>query len=196
MTRRVSIGWREISGLAHRRRVAATAALLVTGLGAAIAVQAFTSGNASAQTWQPSAAQVDQAIVAAYLEASSTVPGPGGVPASPYTMPVSKAESLVHLSSRASSWPSNVAAVEYIGSYRQAASQFVDGSTVPDNRPVLVLRMTGQFSVASSAPQGAVAYATGTVLTAVLDAKTGEVLDFGLTDSAKPLPSPHVLFVR
>jgi hypothetical protein len=96
----------------------------------------------------------------------------------------------------ASSWPSNVTSISYIGTDRQTASQFVDGSPVPDDPAVIVLRMTGHFSVAVSAPEGASTYVTGTVLTAVLDASTGQVLDFGLDTSGTPLPTPVVAFQR
>jgi hypothetical protein len=71
-----------------------------------------------------------------------------------------------------------------------------DGSPVPADPTVIVLRMTGQFSVAISAPEGASTYATGTVLAAVLDATTGQVLDFGLDTSGTPLPTPVVAFQR
>jgi hypothetical protein len=54
----------------------------------------------------------------------------------------------------------------------------------------------GHFSVLISAPKGARPYATGTVLTAVLDASTGQVLDFGPGTSVKALPNPLVVFRR
>lgn len=196
VTRGMRDTWRAVRGFARRRRAATATVLVVAGLAAAISVQAVTAGGAAAGAWRPSAAQVDQAIIVAYLEASSTVPSAAGAPVTPYTMPVAKARSLLPLSSRTSSWPSNVTSVEYIGSHRQDASRYVDGSTVPDNRQVIVLRMTGRFSVLVSAPPGAPPYETGTVLTAVVDANTGEVLDFGLADSAKPLPDPQVVFSR
>jgi len=91
-------------------------------------------------------------------------------PVTPLTTEPQAGASLLTSAALASSWPSNVTSISYIGTDRQTASQFVDGSPVPDNRAVIVLRMTGQFSVAISSPQGASTYATGTVLTAVLDA--------------------------
>ena len=136
-------------------------------------------------------------ITAAYLEASSTIPGAAGHPVTPHTTaPPSAGAALIASAARASFWPSNVSSISYIGTGRQTASQFVDGSRVPDNRPVIVLRMTGHFSVAISSPPGAPSYATGTVLTAVLDATNGQVLDFGLTNAAKPLTGPVVAFQR
>jgi hypothetical protein len=47
-----------------------------------------------------------------------------------------------------------------------------------------------------SAPSGARPFATGTVLTAVVDADTGQVLDFGLGNSAKALPNHVIAFRR
>jgi hypothetical protein len=196
MTHAVSNAWRAISGLARRRRVATSIGLVAAGLTVGISVQAYTAGSASAVTWKPLSAQANRAIIVAYLEASSTIPSATGAPVTPFTMPISRARSLISVAPRETSWPSNISSIDYIGSYRQAASQFVDGSKVPDNRAVIVLRMTGRFSVLISAPKGALPYATGTVLTAVLDANTGEVLDFGLANSAKSLPSPEVLFIR
>jgi hypothetical protein len=147
--------------------------------------------------WTPSTAQAQRAITVAYLEASSTIPSAAGPPVRPYTTaPPSSGAALMASAARASFWPSNVSSISYIGTGRQTASRFVDGSRVPDNRPVIVLRMTGHFSVLISAPQGATPYATGTVLTAVLDAANGEVLDFGLTNAATPLPSPVVAYRR
>jgi hypothetical protein len=147
--------------------------------------------------WTPSTAQAQRAITVAYLEASSTIPSAAGPPVRPYTTaPPSSGAALMASAARASFWPSNVSSISYIGTGRQTASRFVDGSRVPDNRPVIVLRMTGHFSVLISAPQGATPYATGTVLTAVLDATNGGVLDFGLTNAATPLSSPVVAYRR
>jgi hypothetical protein len=161
-----------------------------------MSVQAGAASGDSA-FWTPSAAQAEQAVFVAHLEASSTIPSSAGAPVTPLTTGTSSASaSLVASAAQASSWPANVASISYIGTDRQTASQFVDGSPVPDDPAVTVLRMTGHFSVAISGPQNARDYATGTVLTAVLDATTGQVLDFGLDNSATSLPSPVVAFQR
>lgn len=188
--------WRATAGLARRHRLAVAASLIVAGLATAMSVSAVAASTAPA-FWTPSAAQAELAITAAYLEASSTIPSASGGPVTPLTTaPPSAGAALIASAASASFWPSNVTSISYIGTDRQTASQFVDGSPVPDNRAVIVLRMTGQFSVAISSPEGASSYATGTVLTAVLDAATGQVLDFGLVDSATPIPGPVVAFQR
>jgi hypothetical protein len=194
----VSRKWQAAAGLARRHRLTAVvASLIVAGLAAAMSVEAVAASTAPA-FWTPSAAQAERAITAAYLEASSTIPSAAGGPVTPLTTaPPSAGAALRASAASAWFWPSNVSSVSYIGTHRQTASQFVDGSHVPDNRPVVVLRMTGRFSVAISSPGGASpSYATGTVLTAVLDATTGQVLDFGLNNAAKPLPGPVVAFRR
>jgi len=191
----VSRTWQATAGLARRHRLAVAASLIAAGLAAAMSVQAVAASTAPA-FWTPSAAQAEQAITAAHLEASSTIPSAAGAPVTPLTTQPPAGASLLTSAALASSWPSNVTSISYIGTDRQTASQFVDGSPVPDSRAVTVLRMTGQFSVAISSPGGGPTYATGTVLTAVLDATTGQVLDFGLDNSATAIPGPVVAFRR
>lgn len=188
--------WNAAVRLAGRRRLAAAASLVVAGLATAMSVQAVAASAAPA-FWKPSTAQSQRAVTVAYLEASSTIPSAAGPPVTPFMMaPPRAGAALMTSAAKASFWPSNVGTISYIGSRRRTASQFVDDSRVPDNRQVIVLRMTGHFSVLISAPPGAKPYVTGTVLTAVLDAATGQVLDFGLTNAAKPLPGPVVAFRR
>jgi hypothetical protein len=189
--------WQATARLARRHRVAAAVSLIIAGLAAASSVQAVAASRAPA-FWNPSAAQAERAIVAAHLYASSTIPSATGAPVTPLmTNAPRSGASLLASAKLASSWPANITSISYIGSYRQTAEQFEDGSPVPDNPPVIVLRMTGRFSVEIPSPNGARPYATGTVLTAVLDANTGQVLDFGLDNSAKPaLPDPVVAFRR
>jgi hypothetical protein len=188
--------WRATARLVRRHRLAAIVSLTVAGLTAVVSAQALAASTKPA-FWIPSVAQADQVIVVAHLEASSTIPSATGAPLTSRTTAPAVGRSLLASAARASSWPSNVSSISYIGSYRQTAQRFEDDSPVPDNVPVIVLRMTGRFSVAIPSPRGAQPYATGTVLTAVLDARTGQVLDFGLDDSAKPaLPDPVIIFRR
>lgn len=198
MTRYITRAWQAIGGAARRHRVIAAAIGLVTaGLAVGLSAQAGLAASAAPTTFLPSTAQAGEAIVVAHLEAATTVPGPKGYPVTSSTAGVLTAPGpLPATAARASSWPVNVTSVQYIGTYRQTAEQFIDGATIADNRAVVVVRMTGHFSVPISAPQGAYPYATGTILTAVLDASTGQVLDFGLDDSAKALPNPVVEFRR
>jgi hypothetical protein len=188
--------WHAATTLVRRHRIAAViAGLIVVGGTAAGSVQAVGAGTPQA-FWIPSPAQAEQAIIAAHLEASSTIPSRAGGPVTARTTQPQGGKSLVASAALASSWPSNITSISYIGSYRQTASQFLDRSAVPDDRPVIILRMTGHFSVAISSPSNAANYATGKVLTAVLDATNGHVLDFGLVDVAPPIPGSVLVFQR
>ncbi len=185
---------------AGRHRIAVLAATFVvvamTVAATLVSVQT-TSANAAAITWGLSTTQMEQAIGVAYLEASSTIPGSNGAPLTGLTSaaPID-GPALITYAANPSTWPSNVDRVSCLGTDRQTASQYVDGSMTPDNRPTFVVRMTGQFSVPITAPEGASTYATGTVLTAVIDALTGQVLDFGVDTSGVSLPNPMVVFQR
>jgi hypothetical protein len=183
--------------IAHAGRrgvIVGSIGLIAAGLAVGLLAQA---GSAAPATFTPTAAQAGEAIVVAHLEAATTIPGPDGSPVTASTAGVSTdAAPLLAAAATASSWPANVTSVEYIGTDRQTAEQFLDGTTIPDDRAVVVMRMTGNFSAMISAPEGASPYVTGTILTAVLDASTGQVLDFGLGDSATALPNPLVAFQR
>jgi hypothetical protein len=198
MTRYIARAWQAIGDAVHRRWViAGTLGLIAAGLAVGLSAQAGLAASAAPTTFLPSTAQAGEAIVVAQLEAATTVPSPDGGPVTSSTARVSTAAApLLAAAAKASSWPTNITGVEYIGTYRQTAEQFIDGTTTTDNRAVVVVRMTGQFSVLISGPQGAQQYATGTVLTAVADASTGQVLDFGLDNSAKALPNPVIPFSR
>jgi hypothetical protein len=186
-----------VGGAVRRRRVVATLSLAAAGLAVGFSAQAGLAASAAPATFLPSTTQAGEAIVVAQLEAATTIPGPDGPPVTSSTVGVSTAAAhLLATAASASSWPANITGVQYIGTYRQTAEQFIDGTTTADNRAVVVVRITGQFSVLISAPQGANPYATGTVLTAVADANTGQVLDFGLDNSAKALPDPVIVFSR
>ncbi|MGH3407191.1 MAG: hypothetical protein ACRDRJ_32530 [Streptosporangiaceae bacterium] len=192
----VSRLWKATVSLVGHRRLAVVASIVAAGLAAAVSVQAVAASTAPT-FWTPSTAQAERAITVAYLEASSTIPSAAGSPVTSLTKaPPRAGAALMTSAARASFWPPNVGSISYIGTGRQRAQQFLDGSRVPDNRPVIVLRMTGHFSVVISAPLGATPYVTGTVLTAVLDATSGQVLDFGLTNASKLLPGPVVAFRR
>jgi hypothetical protein len=63
---------------------------------------------------------------------------------------------------------------------------------------VMVIQLTGEFSVEHSAPPGQPPYTTGQVLTTVVDANTGDLLDFGVDGppSARVLTNATTLFDR
>ena len=189
--------WQAIDHAGRRWVVVGSIGLVAAGLAVGLSAQAGSAASAAPATFLPSAAQAGKAIVVAHLEAATTVPGPKGSPVASSTAGVpTDTAPLLAAAARASSWPADVTRVKYIGTYRRTAEQFLDGTTIADNRAVVVMRMTGHFSVLISAPKGTRPYATGTVLTAVLDAATGQVLDFGLGNSARALPKPLVVFRR
>jgi hypothetical protein len=195
----IARAWPVIRDAVRRRCVIAASTLALTAVGFAVmlSAQASSAAGTAPALFFPSTAQAGKAIVAAHLEAATTIPGPHGFPVTSSTAGVSTAaDALLATAARASSWPANVTGVQYIGTYRKTAEQFVDGTTVRDNPAVVVVRMTGHFSVLISAPSGARPFATGTVLTAVVDADTGQVLDFGLGNSAKALPNHVIAFRR
>jgi hypothetical protein len=71
-------------------------------------------------------------------------------------------------------WPANVTSVN-----------FADG---PGDRDVLVIQMRGTFQfIASSVPPGVDPVMTRRVITLVVDAATGDVVDFSASDSAPKL---------
>jgi hypothetical protein len=90
-----------------------------------------------------------------------------------------------------SGWPADVSSVQYISTTRAAADEFMDGSTTDSDQDVVLVRLAGHFAVATSGPGNAVA--KGTIETIVVDPATGNVLDFGLATSPKPLPNPVVV---
>jgi hypothetical protein len=121
--------------------------------------------SAGPPTWAPSAAERQKALTVAQSEASTSIPGANG------TRPGTLA---------AGTWPANVQRVTLVGSSRKDASQFVDGSPAEDDRRVVIIRMLGDFSVANTGPAGSNPFSTGHQMTIVVDATTGDVLDFGL----------------
>ena len=94
--------------------------------------------------------------------------------------------------------PSNVSTVRSTGSHRRAVTSLVGAKSAPDDVQVIVVQMTGSFSVQIPAPPGSPTHATGTVMTIVADAQTGQMLDFGLTgpSSAPVLPHSQTLLSR
>lgn len=71
-------------------------------------------------------------------------------------------------------WPANVTSVNFAGS--------------PDDRDVLVIQMRGTFQfIARSVPPGVDPVMTRRVITLIVDAATGDVVDFSAADSAPKL---------
>ncbi len=153
---------------------AGAAACVASGVAAVL----FYPSSAQASTWTPGASQTRLANAAAHRQASSTIPGVSGEP-------------ILAAPTPTGSWPANVSGVAYVGMSRAAAERYVDDSSmkIADGRSVVLIRMTGRFSVVTKGPAGSPGFATGTVLTVVIDARTGNTLDFGLDNAGRPLPS-------
>jgi len=150
---------------------------LVTGLTATGAVIAFFA-TASSQAGAPvTPQQASLALAIAHQQANSTIPAPATSGATAQEAPASD-----------TAWPTNVDSVSYSLSTRQAAVNYLDGSQALDDRPVLVIRMTGDFSVLRAGPSGAPSSASGKLMTIVIDAASGDVLDFGMDPSSDALP--------
>lgn len=104
----------------------------------------------------------------------------------------STAASPARAESGRSGWPTNVCSVTYWTTNRDASARLVNEVSAPDNRPVVVIVMTGRFTVPTTAPppaEGAAPrsrFATGTTEIVVTDARTGAILDFKLSDDPPP----------
>jgi hypothetical protein len=97
------------------------------------------------------------------------------------------------------SWPANVDKASVMLTTHAAALQFVGGGeeTGEGSRPVLVIRLVGDFTWITTGPPGS-SNATGNVATIVVDATTGQVTDTGLVrgDADAELPTASVLYIR
>lgn len=143
---------------------------------AALVAALVAPSSASASSWAPSASEVKVANQAAHIEAASTIPGSNG----------SIAQNLP-----TGTWPSNVRTVQYAGMTRKLAESYLDGFALASGggRSVVCIRMTGQFAVQRSGPQGSNPVATGTIMTIIVDSQDGSVLDFGLDTTAPTMPA-------
>jgi len=171
---------------AHLLRPAlAAGAVALLIVGGSVAASRLTRPERPSVT----AAQTALAESVARSEAVSSVPGPTGQPLS-----VASAQADV----APGDWPANVDTVSFVPTTRRSAMAFVDDSGTNDDREVLVVRLTGRFSLATTGPPGSSHVATGTEFTVVVDAVTGEVLDTGLEapPAAASLPGSVSLFAR
>jgi hypothetical protein len=148
----------------------------------------FASRQAGPLLGHPGAVTGDESRVAlqvAHDEAISTIPDVRGEPLQAASLPLG-------------TWPDNVTSVQALSMNRRKAVTYVDGSEVPDDRPVVVVRLLGSFSVPASGPQGSKGFASGNTMTIVADAATGDVLDFGVeeVDTPTALPSSSILYSK
>jgi hypothetical protein len=137
---------------------------LVTGMFLLFSMYAtgrVTPGN----QWRPTAAQTALAQRVALVEANSLNPDSNAI-------------------ATTDRWPANVASVDFVESTRESAIAWTGASVAPDDRDVLVIQMTGRFQLDG----GADPVTTRAVVTLVVDASTGEVIDFAGADRAPKPP--------
>lgn len=158
---------------------------MVTGalVGLAIAGGVTASGADAAQTWQPSKAQLEEAL--AVMQALAWMSSPQAAAsgnAGPGVVQDVQAGRLTAPSSDTSlpeAWPPDTTAVSYVVASRSAAEQWIDGTVAPDDRNVIVARLLGSFTLITSGPPGAPPV-SGTVLTITIDPESRQVMDVGL----------------
>jgi hypothetical protein len=98
---------------------------------------------------------------------------------------------------RAVGWPSYVEGASAVVTTRAAAVQYVHaGGGMPDQ--VLLIRLIGRFGLETKGPAGQPGREVGSVLTLVVDPRTGSVTDFGIERPARPasLPAATVLYPK
>lgn len=166
-------------------------ACIALGFGAvlsgAIAAQAEPNGHESAGT--PAGTPFSVAMKVAQYEADTTTPDSPSSPSASATAAVA-----------AGRWPANVSGGSYSLTDRANTASLVGLSTTTDDRPVVVVQMTGNFAVettAPTAPAGSAApisVVTGQNEVVVADAGTGQILDFSLSNNATQLPSAQSLY--
>lgn len=156
------------------------------------ATKAATVATAATDPGKPSPDQIEVATRVGLVEAGSTSPENPGVLPDPPLVP-------------GDPWPEDVNLAAMVVDTRGHAQPYVSAGESDDPTPVVVVQLLGDFAVQSGHPgpvgsehQGG-GVAKGQVMMVVADAKSGQVLDFGLEPSSDPslsLPDAYVLFRR
>lgn len=151
-------------------------------------ISLFPPARAHGDPSGPTPDQIALADKVANAEARKTIPGLNGRPlpqASLDKFPVGK-------------WPDNVASVHYVTMTRAIAGPFTGSSSPDESQEVVVIRMTGKFSVRHLGMTRDQTVTNGTAMTLVMDAKTGLVTDFGIEGEARhPMPTQSIKrFIR
>jgi len=158
--------------------------LAVSLIGAGSVAMSAASSNTAAAELTPAELQIANKV--ARFEAAGTTPSDPG------------------LVKELSGWPSNVRQVTYLVTDRASTANWVGLATSEDDRPVIVVQLRGSFGVMTTGPSATGAdgkplaaantTATGSQELAVVDAATGEVLDFSVNDSDLQLPGGVVIY--
>lgn len=161
------------------------AAVVTIGVGAVRrGTQPMASPTATVSATALTPSQLRIAITTAKEEASGASPEDPGI----------KQPSALD----SDSWPSYVTSVQAMANVTRAEASALTSSTTSDQTGVIVVRMTGNFLVEHSAPAGASSTTRGSTMVVVVDATTGQVLDFGVgsEDTYPPLANAAVIFAR
>lgn len=179
-------------------------AIPIAAIAVAVAIPAvLTTDHASAYpTWSPSSHQLTLAEATIQAEAwttSSAAVTTGSMP--PVAAAVQRGDLTATPANPAlpSSWPSDTLHVAYVATTRSTAEAWIDNSTAPDDRDVVVARLTGDFVITVSGPPGSAPTQDGTVLTITVDPTTGQVMDIALSPTlsgAESMPAGATLFDR
>ena len=161
--------------------------VMVIGAPIGIVVAAITAANAGSSAHVPAMTPAAQALATtvAHWEADGTTPAHPGT--------------VLHDNG---AWPANVTAVDITLTNRARTAAWVGLQKAEDNRAVVVIKMVGKFAVMTSGPnvtgktEAPAQIARGTQEIIVADAKTGQVLDFGLDNGNVAMPHAIVVFSR
>lgn len=147
----------------------------------------FGHGPGDPRIPAPTPTEVSMATAIAHTEASTTVPSGDG-------SPTPQAGVVVD----ATGWPSNVQSVSVIVSAHGAPEWYVGAPAGYENHEVLVIQLTGAFSAATTGRPGSAPYATGQVMTVLVDAIADDVFDVRLESrsDAHILTDATTLFSR
>jgi len=139
--------------------------LLLLVAGTAVA-SIFGHGPFDSHIPAPTPTEVSLATSIAHTEASTTVPSSDRSPTPQASVAVD-----------ATGWPLNVQSVSVIVSTHGAPDWYVGAPTGYENREVLVIQLIGDFSVGTTGSPSLAPYATGQVMTVLVDMNAGEVFD-------------------
>jgi len=153
--------------------LAVVAAVAVAGAGTTVKAQADVGGGLTPD-------QLQFANSVARFEAAGTTPTDPGIVR---TLPNG-------------AWPTNVTKVTALVIDRNQTASWVGLQTTEDDRLVVVVQLQGSFGVMTTGPKGAAPSVGGSQEVAVVDAGTGQILDFAVDASSLQLHGGTVLYSR
>ena len=154
----------------RRNRILTLGGVGVIAAAGIVVASVDLSPSAQAAAWAPTGPQLTLAQKVAHTFAISSVPGPDGAPLDPKT----------YANLAANAFPANVQEVQFVEEQRSAAAPLTGAAAVDDTTDVLVIRLTGNFAIETSVPKGAKAPGPGKYATLIVNATSGDLIDFGL----------------